>query len=91
MGRSRKEYAGLDHVHFKKDAVWKPLIRHFRRFLKKDALPPETYQKVHLQKLKQQGKLLCDALEIPIELQSDVKTPLAILMMVSSHRITRKK
>ena len=41
-----------DQLHFKKDAVWKPLIRQFRRFLKKDALSAETYQNIHSAKLK---------------------------------------
>ena len=32
--------------YFKKDLLWKPLIRHFRRYLKKDALPTDTYTQI---------------------------------------------
>ena len=29
--------------YFKKDLLWKPLVRRFRRYLKKEALPAESY------------------------------------------------
>ena len=32
--------------YFKKDLLWKPLVRHFRRYLKKDALPADTYTRI---------------------------------------------
>ncbi len=43
----------------KKDAIWKPLIRLFRRYLKKDALPPSVYSTVRAKPLKEQGGLFC--------------------------------
>ena len=32
--------------YFKKDLLWKPLVRHFRRYLKKEALPADTYTRI---------------------------------------------
>ena len=39
----RISIANLSMNH-KKDLLWKPLIRMFRRFLKKDALSLDTYE-----------------------------------------------
>ena len=52
----------------RKDLLWKPLIRMFRRFLKKDALTLDTYEGIRAECLTKQGLLFCRALEIPDEL-----------------------
>ena len=52
----------------KKDAAWKPLIRLFRRFLKKEALDKATYSRIHLAPLAIRGKLFCEALGVPEQL-----------------------
>lgn len=75
----------------KKDAMWKPLIRLFRRFLKKDVLSKATYEMIHSQPIVVQGKLFASALGVPPELQALPKTYHIILMIISSHRITRRK
>ena len=31
---------------FKKDLLWKPLVRRFRRYLKKEALPADSYTRI---------------------------------------------
>ena len=77
--------------NFKKDAAWKPLIRCFRRFLKKVALPRETYLMIRTKPLPEQGPLLCKALGVPAELMREPKTAFALLLMVNSHRITHRK
>ena len=43
------------NIQIKKDAMWKPLLRMFRRYLKKDALPPATYATIQLRPLTSQG------------------------------------
>ena len=55
-------------VNFKKDAVWKPLLRQFRRYLKKEAISAEHFLKIRSASLKQQGELICEALDLPEEL-----------------------
>ena len=75
----------------KKDAVWKPLIRLFRRYLKKNALSHSTYTSIHSRPLSEQGALFAQALGVPSELATKPKTPLVLLMIINSHRITRKK
>ena len=52
----------------KKDAMWKPLIRLFRRFLKKDVLSKATYEMIHSQPIYAQGELFANALGVPPEL-----------------------
>lgn len=83
--------AGKMVRQMKKDAAWKPLIRLFRRFLKKEALSKATYQQIHGSPLAEQGLLFAQALDLPAELAAKPKTPLILLMIISSHRITRKK
>lgn len=75
----------------KKDALWKLLIRMFRRFLKKEALPKSTIAQIHMQPLGMQGHLLADALGVPSALMQQPLTAKALLMLVCSHRITRRK
>ena len=77
--------------HFKKDAVWKPLLRQFRRYLKKEALSPGVYAVIRLRSLSSQGYLLAEALGLPEKMAIQPKTQHALLMMVNSHRITCKK
>ena len=84
--------SGMGHAsQFKRDAVWKPVIRLFRRYLKKDAMPKAMYKRIHAQAICEQGALFCEALGMPRDLAEKPKSARAVLMMISSHRITRKK
>lgn len=49
----------------KKDALWKLLIRMFRRYLKKEALSPSALKQIHMQPLGMQGHRLAIALGVP--------------------------
>lgn len=75
----------------RKDLLWKPLIRMFRRFLKKDALTLDTYEGIRAECLTKQGLLFCRALGIPDELGMEPRNQMAVLLMVSSHRIVWRK
>ena len=75
----------------KKDALWKPLIRLFRRYLKKDALPQKVYNEVRLEPLAKQGYLFCQHLKIPEEFLTDEQTSIAMMLMINSHRITKNR
>ena len=78
-------------TYFKKDLLWKPLVRRFRRYLKKEALPWETYQRIFSKPVIKWGPHFCKAFDVPEPLRSDPRTQNAILMLVASHRIIRRK
>ena len=78
-------------TYFKKDLLWKPLVRRFRRYLKKEALPWETYQRIFSKPVIKWGPHFCKAFNVPEPLRSDPRTQNAILMLVASHRIIRRK
>ena len=63
----------------------------FRRYLKKDALTLDVYESIRAECLTKQGLLFCRALGIPEELSSNKRNQMAILLMVSSHRIVWRK
>ena len=77
--------------YFKKDLLWKPLIRRFRRYIKKEALPTETYAKIFSKPVTKWASHFCKAFQVPDELASDTRVQNAILLLVASHRITRRK
>ena len=70
-GEASPAICAPDAVHFKKDAVWKPLIRQFRRYLKKSAISSEIYAKIRQKSMKNQGALLCKHLNVPVDLAND--------------------
>ena len=41
--------------YFKKDLLWKPLVRRFRRYLKKEALPADSYTQIFSKPIAQWG------------------------------------
>ena len=43
----------------RRDLIWRPLLRMFRRFLKKDALSIDAYERIRGKPLARQGKLFC--------------------------------
>ena len=60
--------------HIKKDASWKPLIRAFRRYLKKCAIDQVTKKAILSSKLSEQGRLFCKALGVPSKLAAKLIT-----------------
>ena len=61
-------------TYFKKDLLWKPLVRRFRRYLKKEALPSETYQRIFSKPVIKWGSHFCKAFDVPEPLRSDPRT-----------------
>ena len=78
-------------TQFKKDVLWKPLLRLFRRYLKKNALSKEKYQTIRDKPIYNQGKLFAQALDIPSELAESERTHMAVLLMINSHKVVLKK
>lgn len=75
---------------FKRDVLWKPLFRLFRRFLKKQALTSADYKSIQKHPILSQGKLLAEAMGVPAETAKVKRNQLALLLMVNSHKITLK-
>ena len=73
---------------FKKDSFWKPMVRLFRRYMKKAALDRSAYRKISLRPLKEQGRLLVEQLALPAGLAKQRDTELAVLLLVNSHSVT---
>ena len=78
-------------TQFKRDVLWKPLLRIFRRYLKRDALEKHQYQQIREQPIRAQGKLLSEALKLPENAVGKVRNRLAVLLLVNSHRVVFRK
>ena len=73
---------------FKKESFWKPLVRLFRRYMKKGALEKSTLLKIRRRPLHEQGKLLVKKLKLPKELVEEKSTEMAVLLLVNSLMLT---
>ena len=85
---------GLDPVaplNFKRDVLWKPMLRSFRKFLKRDAIEASVRRHIQTSKLTDQGLLLAKALNAPLHLQKQKRTSMAVLMLLNSNRIVIRK
>ena len=71
--------------------MWRPLIRLFRRWLKKEALSLDVYENIRENDISLQGMLFSQALGLPQELASELRTQMAVMLLVSSHRIMWRK
>ena len=80
-----------DCKKFKKDAMWKPLIRMFRRFLKKGVLSKRTLKIVKETRLSQRASIIEEALDLPAELSALAHTKHACLIMINSHRLVHER
>ena len=78
-------------TNYRRDLVWRPLIRLLRRWLKKDALSLEMYDGIKEECITRQGLLFCQALGLSDELARQPRNQMAVLLMISSHRIVRRK
>ena len=63
----------------------------FRRYLKKEALSIEIYEGIREENYMRQGLLFCQALGLSDQLAEDKRNQLAVLLMISSHRIVWRK
>ena len=77
--------------YFRKDLLWKPLIRRFRRYLKKEVLSMDAYMRIFSKPMATWGQLLCEALVVPDNLADEPKIQATILLLMASHRIVRQK
>lgn len=76
---------------FKKDALWKPLMRMFRRFLKKYTLSKASLKQVKETKFTERARVIEQALNLPMELVAQENTKLACMIMLNSYRLVHNK
>lgn len=74
----------------KKISVYRPLLRLFRRYFRKDALRPVEHARIHSKPLEEQGLLYAEALALPDQLRNP-RSQNALLLLIDSHRITVNK
>ena len=73
----------------KKDAIWKPLIRQFRRFVKQTCMKNINHHSTHwASTIEQRAQAYAKAMQIPDNFELE-KTGFAILLMVESSKITK--
>ena len=72
---------------YKRDVQWKPFLRLFRRFMKREALTQAQYAFIRTEPLPQQGRLLAEAFEMPRALASSKHVQYALTLLVYSHRV----
>ena len=71
--------------------LWKPLLRLFRRYLKKDALTKQQYQDIRDRPLREQGQLFALAFDVPEALARNKRAQFALVILVNSHRVVFRK
>ena len=75
----------------KRDAFWKTVIRLFRRYLKNEAKQNLDSRQTRRLSVAEQGRAFCSMFEVPGQLMAESHTTMALLVMVNSHKITRRK
>ena len=87
----QRVYLSQISPNYRRDLIWRPLLRLFRRWIKKEALSIDAYEHIRDSEITSQGRSFCEALELPEEMISQVRIQLAVLLMISSHRIVLRK
>lgn len=75
---------------FKKDSYWKPLLRLFRRYMKKGALYKGAYRKIRSRPVEEHSRLFMIALELPKHIKRTKETEFAVLLLINSHSLTHR-
>jgi len=70
---------------------WKPLLRMFRRFLKKDALPQSVYSELRKIEMVSVEAFILTKLKLPDEIMALEDTGPACLIMLNSHNLVSFK
>jgi hypothetical protein len=73
------------------DALWKPIIRKFRQFIKIRVMHKLRYEVDEKKSIAELGRLFGNILEVPEDLISDERTQMALYVLVESSKITRER
>jgi len=85
----RREVAGQKQI--KKDALWKPLLRQFRRFVKLTVQASTRYTLNENEAIPVRSRDFAKQLNLPTELYNDERNHFAIFLMVESAKITKQR
>ena len=67
------------------------MLRLFRRHLKKDALPSDTYAAIRQHPIDERGRLYMEALSLPQNLRQSEVHPRILVLLIESHTVMTKK
>jgi hypothetical protein len=81
IGRPKKH---LFTKHVKKDALWKPLFRKFRRFLKDYVSTKVNLQDMEELPYEERGNIYCRILQLPQELCQQSRSIHALILIIES-------
>ena len=73
------------------DALWKPIIRKFRQFIKIRVMHKLRYEVDEHKSIAELGLLFGNILEVPEDLIADERTQMALYVLVESSKITRER
>ena len=73
------------------DALWKPIIRKFRQFIKIKVMHKLRYQVDERKPICELGKLFGEILQVPQDLLSEERTQMALYVLIESSKITRDR
>lgn len=88
IGRPKKH---IFSTHVKKDALWKPLFRKFRRFIKEYISQQVNLLDMEELSYEERAKVYCHILKVPSSLKSIPKTKHALVLIIESHRVTKRR
>ena len=73
------------------DALWKPLIRKFRQFIKVSAMNKLRYEVDETKSITELGLIFGEILEVPEEILVEERTQMALYVLIESSKITRER
>ena len=81
----------IGQKQIKKDALWKPLLRQFRRFVKLTVQASTRYTLNENESIVVRSRDFAKQLNLPEELLEDQRNHFAIFLMVESAKITKQR
>ena len=73
------------------DALWKPIIRKFRQFIKISVLHKLRYEMDSSKSITELGHLFGSILEVPEEILKEERVQMALYVLIESSKITRDR
>ena len=73
------------------DALWKPLIRKFRQFIKVSTMNKLRYEVDETKSITMLGLIFGRILEVPDEILADERSQMALYVLIESSKITRER
>ena len=81
----------INQQAIKMDALWKPIIRKFRQFIKISVMHKLRYQVDETKSIAQLGYLFGEILEVPEDILKEERVQMALYVLIESSKITRDR